>query len=102
MSDLLTEEERDSCTPTTEQLEQYMAMPDDRVASEIRNSLPDMFREICRAILYGQNIAKAQREKTLRAVGKWLESCKVERDTPSIKYWITSSEITDFLSGHLP
>ncbi len=61
-SGLLMEEEQDACTPTNEQLEAYLAEPDDEVAAKIRAADPEKFREICRGILHGDNIAKAQRD----------------------------------------
>jgi len=62
---LLTEEERDNCTPTDEQLESYLAEPDDEVARKLRSECPEMFRITGRCILYGRNIAQAQIQKIL-------------------------------------
>ena len=62
---LLTEEERDNCTPTNDQLEKYLAEPDDEIAAEIRAFYPTTFRIIGRCLLYGRNIAQAQVKKSL-------------------------------------
>jgi len=65
-SDLLTDKEQDACTPTDQDLEAYLATSDDAVAARLREKHPEQFRLIGRSILYGLNIAKAQREKTLQ------------------------------------
>ena len=62
-SRLLTEKEQDACTPKKEQMEAYLAEPDDEVAAILRAENPEKFRQVARAILYGKNIAKAQLAK---------------------------------------
>ncbi len=62
----LTDEEQDDCVATKEQLESYMAEPDDEVAAKIRVEHPNEFVMIAKGILYGSNIAKAARAKFKR------------------------------------
>ena len=62
----LTDAEQDSCTPIDEQLEKYLAEPDDTVAAELRLQYPKTFRIIGRCILYGRNIRQAQLQKILK------------------------------------
>ena len=56
----LTSAEMDNCTPTREQLENYLAEPDDKLATSL--DLVEK-RLIAKAILYGENIAHAQLKK---------------------------------------
>jgi len=67
---MLTDEETDKCTPSSEQLEAFLAEPDDEVAAELKASDPDAFRIIGRCILYGRNIRQAQLNKAL-ALFQW-------------------------------
>jgi hypothetical protein len=69
----LSDEEIDACTPTDEQLEKYLAEPDDEVAARIRALDPKIFRLIGRCLLYGKNIAQAQLTKTKEDLLKTLE-----------------------------
>ena len=62
---LLTEEERDNCTPTDEQLEDYLNEPDDEVARKLRLEYPEIFKIEGNYLLYGRNIAQAQIQKIL-------------------------------------
>ena len=62
---LLTDVETDKCTPSNEQLEAFLAEPDDEAASDIRATYPEMFKIIGRCILYGRNIKQAQLDKIL-------------------------------------
>jgi len=64
---VMSPEEQDKCTPTDEQLEAYLAEPDDDVAARLREADPKMFRIVGRCLLYGQNIAKAQAEISYKA-----------------------------------
>jgi hypothetical protein len=58
---VLSELEQDACTPTKEQLDAYLATPDDEIAAQLRKELtPDGFRGLGRYILYGINIAHKQ------------------------------------------
>ncbi len=95
-SRLLTPEEQDACTPTKEQLDAYLAEPDDEVAAKIRVEHPEKFREIGRAILYGKNIAKAQDAKTASIkdaeIAALIESRK--RDYKMLADWVDRCEIT--------
>ena len=68
---LLTDEEQDGCMPSEEQLEAYMAEPDDAIAASL--SEKDK-RLVAKFILCGRNIAKAQERKTLKAVAKEMDS----------------------------
>ncbi len=62
----LTDEERDACMPSKEQLEAYLAEPDDEIAGELRESLDtETFQLLATLILYGRNIAQAQLNKAL-------------------------------------
>ena len=63
---VLSDKEQDACTPTKEQLASYLAEPDDEVAANIRKEHPDEFIQIGRVILYGKNIAQAQRDLCVR------------------------------------
>ncbi len=65
---LLTDEEQDACMPTEEQLEAYLAEPDDAVAASL--SEKDK-RLVAKFILCGRNIANASQAKTLKAVAEW-------------------------------
>ena len=67
---LLTDDEADNCTPSTEQVEAYLAEPDDEVAAGLRVSYPTAFRIIGRFTLYGRNIAQAQLDKILALLQK--------------------------------
>lgn len=58
---LLTSEEQDACTPSKEQIEKYLVEPNDAVASAL--SSEDKYL-VAKCILYGTNIAKAQRDLT--------------------------------------
>jgi hypothetical protein len=75
---LITDAQEDACTPTKEQLTEYLATPDDTVAAKIRNEYPDKFVEIGRSILYGKNIAKAQRDADLAVLEAERQKLKIE------------------------
>ena len=59
---VISEKEQDDCTPTNEEVENYLAEPDDEIAANLRASYPEMFKIIGRCLLYGKKIAKAQRD----------------------------------------
>ena len=61
-SPVISDEEQDNCVPTEEQLDAYLATPDDEVAAKIRRENPEASREIGKHILWGNNIAQAQRD----------------------------------------
>ena len=70
----LTPKEQDACTPSKEQLDAYLAEPDDGVAYALRLTIStEDFRQIGRVILYGRNIAEAQLTKFFSIVIK--EEC---------------------------
>ena len=76
---LLTDEEQDACSPTGKQVATYLIEPDDMVATKLRQELsPETFRVIAKCILYGKNIAKAQRDLTA-SILKAQEQARVER-----------------------
>ena len=58
---ILSDEERDDCTPTKEELEKYLAEPDDAVAASLDVGTK---RKVAIVILYAKKVAKAQAEKT--------------------------------------
>ena len=78
---LLTDKEEDYCAPTLEQLEAYLATPDDEVAAEVRKNYPKEFVKIGRAILWGKNIAKKQRDACQLWHEEQCEACKVLLDS---------------------
>lgn len=57
---ILTDGEEDACTPTPEQIEAYLAEPDDKIAKELDRKLK---RHAAISILYGRNCARAQLKK---------------------------------------
>ncbi|KKN62233.1 hypothetical protein LCGC14_0513700 [marine sediment metagenome] len=67
---LLTEEEQDRCMPSDEQLEAYLAEPDDAVAAALTEKDK---RLVAKFILLGRNVADASQTKTLKAVAEWLD-----------------------------
>ncbi len=73
---LLTDEEQDACMPSEEQLEAYLAEPDDAIAAGLNEKDK---RLVAKFILCGRNIADASQTVTLKAVGEWLdERCESE------------------------
>lgn len=70
---LLTQEEREECVPTDDELKVYLATPDDGVARKLREKLtPELFGKFALVILYSENAEKAQDAKTLEGVGEHL------------------------------
>jgi len=57
---LLIDEEQDNCTPTAQEIADYLAEPDDAIAKCL--SLTEK-RQVAKAILYGRKIAQAQLAK---------------------------------------
>ncbi len=74
---VLTELEQDKCTPTKEQLDAYLAAPDDEIAAKLHREYPEKFVLIAKSILYGQNIAKAQDAHTRSEIAKVLKELAV-------------------------
>jgi len=81
---VLSKEERDNCTPSDKQLEDFLAEPDDEVAAKLRKEDPKMFRVIGQCLLYGRNIAQAQLDKVLKDKRVWIE-CE-NQDLPENPY----------------
>ena len=75
---VMSPEEQDNCTATKEQLENYLARPDDRVAVSL-----DLVEKklVAKAILYGENIAQAQAgitwNKAIREVVEWINDTDI-------------------------
>ena len=87
---VISEEQQDACKPTDEQLKAYLATPDDSVAAYIRKEFPDEFPKIGRAILWGQNIAKRQRDADLKvhlAEIAWLDNAWRDYSEAKEKEW---------------
>ena len=78
---LLTNKQQDACVATDDQLLSYLAEIDDAVAAKIREERPDRFIEIAKGILYGQNIAKKQRDTNQLWHDKKCGACKVLMDS---------------------
>lgn len=53
----ITDEEQDACTPTNEEVDAYLAEPDDAIAAILT---PQEKRLAARTILYGRKVADAQ------------------------------------------
>lgn len=69
MKRLLTKEEKEKCIPTEKELADYLATPDDEIATKLRNKLsPEDFKIIGFVILYTENLEKAQDAKTAEIV----------------------------------
>lgn len=66
-SGIITKAVRESCVPTSEEVDEYLKAPDDPVASNLRESLsPDDFHRIAYVLLYGEKCLKAQQALTSR------------------------------------
>jgi hypothetical protein len=57
---LLTDEEEDRCTPTKEEIDAYLAEPDDAIAKALT---PEEKRLVAKCVLYGKKIKQAQLAK---------------------------------------
>lgn len=89
---LLTADEMDECTATTEQLESYLAEPDDRIAADL--SLTEK-RLISKCVLYGVNIAKAQRDLTASIKDARIK----ELEAINERHRILNGELRDTIKG---
>ena len=65
-SPLLSEQEIDNLTPTKEEIDNYLAKPDDEVAASLD---PYIKRMAARIILYTNKVAQAQREADIKWYG---------------------------------
>ena len=87
---VMTEEEQDNCTPTQQQVQAYLAEPDDELAKKMRLAEPRMFRTMAKVILYGRNIAQVQAEITFKAgireVVEWMNEHHLYEQTKSGYY----------------
>ncbi len=83
---LLTKEEREKCVPSEGELSEYLAIPDDTVATELRKRLPETdFRELGLLILYNEKCIKAQQDKDFALLQPKIEEAKVGEARDIIK-----------------
>ena len=103
MNRLLTDEEIDNLSPTHEEVDTYLAEPDDEVAASLD---PRTKRMVARIILHTRKVAQAQdtksNELTLKEVGEWLEEKDLAFCNECEMLYIEPDYIKSLLKGEMP